>query len=92
MLLSGVNVAAAQQPSGHTFHVFVRGAEAGTEEVTVQDSGDGWTLRGSGRLGNPLNLTKDSGMNNVTPAFSPDGERIAFAASPRNDAVSPPHP
>src|SRR6187399_1245672 len=59
MLLSGISVVAAQEPSGHTFHVFVRGAEAGSEEVTVQDSGDGWTLRGSGRLGNPLNLTTE---------------------------------
>ncbi len=30
--------------------------------------------------GSPINLTKDSGVHNVTPAFSPDGELIAFAS------------
>src|SRR5207247_1962147 len=27
---------------------------------------------------NPVNLTKDSGSDNTQPAFSPDGEHIAF--------------
>jgi pimeloyl-ACP methyl ester carboxylesterase len=59
MVLSVTRVAAAQAPSAHTFHVFIRGAEAGTEEVTVFGSPDGWVLRGSGRLGAPLNLTTE---------------------------------
>src|SRR5205085_1707493 len=52
-------VAAAQAPAGQTFHVFIRGADAGSEEVNVLASNDGWTLRGSGRLGPPLNLTTE---------------------------------
>src|SRR5580765_8890253 len=59
MLLSAVRVAPAQTPSAHTFRIFIRGAEAGSEEVTVFDSPDGWALRGSGRLGAPLNLTTE---------------------------------
>ena len=59
MLLTVVGAAAAQAPSAHTFHVFIRGAEAGTEEITVFGSPDGWALRGSGRLGPPLNLTTE---------------------------------
>src|SRR4051812_9310746 len=59
MLLSGIGTAAGQTPSAHTFHVFVRGAEAGTEEVTLFGSADGWALRGSGRIGPPLNLTTE---------------------------------
>jgi pimeloyl-ACP methyl ester carboxylesterase len=59
MLLSVIRAASAQAPSGQTFHVFIRGAEAGTEEVTVLGSPDGWTLRGSGRLGAPVNLTTE---------------------------------
>jgi pimeloyl-ACP methyl ester carboxylesterase len=59
MLLSVIGTASAQAPSAHTFHVFIRGAEAGSEEVTVFESADGWTLRGSGRLGPPLNLTTE---------------------------------
>jgi len=27
---------------------------------------------------NPINLTKDSAVDDTQPAFSPDGERIAF--------------
>src|SRR5262245_14176122 len=44
------------QTAAHTFQVFIRGAQAGSEEVTVFESPDGWMLRGSGRLGAPLNL------------------------------------
>jgi pimeloyl-ACP methyl ester carboxylesterase len=48
--------AAAQTVAAHSFRVFVRGADAGTQEVTLFESADGWTLRGSGRLNPPLNL------------------------------------
>ena len=51
MVLSVIRAAAAQAPSGHTFHVFIRGVEAGSEEVTVFGSPDGWALRGSGPAG-----------------------------------------
>src|SRR5947199_7602675 len=59
MLWSFSHAASAQAPSAHTFHIFIRGAEAGTEEVTVFGSPDGWALRGSGRLGPPINLTTE---------------------------------
>jgi pimeloyl-ACP methyl ester carboxylesterase len=59
MLMSIVRAAAAQTPSAHTFHVFIRGAEAGSEEATLFESPDGWAIRGSGRLGPPLNLTTE---------------------------------
>jgi len=39
--------------------VFVRGVDAGIEEVTVFDSPEGWTLRGSGKFRAPLNLAMD---------------------------------
>jgi pimeloyl-ACP methyl ester carboxylesterase len=42
--------ALAQTTSANTFRVFVRGAEAGIEEVTVMESPGGWTLRGSGKM------------------------------------------
>ncbi len=56
---AAVEDAAAQAPAAHTFHVFVRGVDAGTEEVTVLESADGWTLRGSGKLRAPINLSMD---------------------------------
>ena len=49
----------AQTPASHTFKVFVRGIDIGTEEVTVLESADGWTLRGSGKLRAPVNLSMD---------------------------------
>ena len=48
--------AAAQDVAGRSFRVFLRGADTGTEEVTLLQGPDGWTLRGSGRLTSPLNL------------------------------------
>jgi hypothetical protein len=57
LLLLFTGEAAAQAVTGHTFHVFVRGVDAGAEEVTVMDTPGGFTLRGSGRLNAPLNLT-----------------------------------
>ena len=40
---------------------------------------DIYLLRVGGR--NPVNLTEDSGASNRAPAFSPDGEQIAFYSS-----------
>ncbi|MEO5740438.1 MAG: alpha/beta fold hydrolase [Vicinamibacterales bacterium] len=56
---AGVQSAWAQTSAAHTFRVFVRGADAGIEEVTVLESPDGWTLRGSGKLRGPINLAMD---------------------------------
>jgi pimeloyl-ACP methyl ester carboxylesterase len=50
---------AAAQTAAHTFRIFIRGVEAGSQEVTVLESPAGWTLRGSGRLGTPINLSID---------------------------------
>jgi len=58
LLLAGA-AASGQTATAHTFHVFLRGNEVGTEEVTLVESADGWTLRGSARLGAPLNLKID---------------------------------
>src|SRR4029079_2450812 len=63
--------ASAQSTSAHTFRIFVRGAEAGTEEVTVFESPDGWTLRGSGRLGAPLNLATEYWEARYDPSWKP---------------------
>ena len=55
LLLAGAETA-AQSPAANTFRVFVRGADAGSEEVTLLESPDGWTLRGSGKLRAPVNI------------------------------------
>jgi uncharacterized protein len=40
-----------------SFTVFVSGAPIGSEQVTVTASADGWTIRLTGRLGAPINLS-----------------------------------
>lgn len=48
----------SSQPSGTpvTFTVFLRGQPIGTEEVTLKNSPEGWTISSTGRLGPPLNI------------------------------------
>ena len=49
----------AAQTTASTFRVFVRGIDTGLEEVTVLEAPDGWTLRGSGKLRAPVNISMD---------------------------------
>ncbi len=51
--------AAAQTKAANTFRIFLRGVDAGTEEVTLLESPEGWTLRGSGKLRAPVNIAMD---------------------------------
>ena len=59
LIATGAHTAAAQTTPSQTFRVFVRGTDTGIEEVTVLESADGWTLRGSGKLRAPVNLAMD---------------------------------
>ena len=59
LLVAGAQQATAQTQAANTFRVFVRGADAGSEEVTLLESAEGWTLRGSGKLHAPFNLVMD---------------------------------
>jgi len=59
LLGAGTHDAAAQAKTANTFRVFVRGVDAGIEEVTLLESPEGWTLRGSGKLRAPINLAMD---------------------------------
>ena len=52
-------MSAAQPQAANTFRIFVRGVDAGIEEVTLLDSPEGVTLRGSGKLRAPINLTME---------------------------------
>ena len=69
-LLAGCCNAAAQT-SGHTFHIFFRGAQLGSEEVTLLQLEDGWALRGSGRIGAPINLITEYWEARYDPTWKP---------------------
>jgi pimeloyl-ACP methyl ester carboxylesterase len=58
ILVTGVH-SSAQNTAASTFRVFVRGVDTGVEEVTMFESPDGYTLRGSGKLRAPINLAMD---------------------------------
>lgn len=63
--------AEAQTSASHTFRVFVRGVDTGVEEVAVIETADGWTLRGSGKLRAPVNLTMDHWEARYDRAWKP---------------------
>ena len=51
--------APAQVSSANTFRVFMRGVEIGIEEVTLLESTEGWTLRGSSKTRAPISVIVD---------------------------------
>ena len=59
LLLGCAHQAAAQAKAANTFRVFVRGVDAGVEEVTLLETAEGWTLRGSGKLRAPVSIAMD---------------------------------
>jgi len=71
VVAAGVHDAAAQAAASRTFRVFVRGVDTGIEEVTVTESADGWTLRGSGKLRAPVNIAMDFWEARYDPAWKP---------------------
>ena len=85
----------ADGPS-QTFRVFVRGTDTGIEEVTVLESADGWTLRGSGKLRAPVNLAMDYWEARYDRAWKPieltinltEGGRRSGPSTPRSTAPS----
>lgn len=79
MLLLLTGEAAAQTIAAHTFRVFVRGVAAGSEEVTLLEVPDGYTLRGSGRLNAPLNLAIEYWEARYDRAWKPLELTVNFA-------------
>lgn len=56
--LSAFSIAAAQPLTGDaSFRVFLRGMAIGTSDVSLTRDNGGWLIRGSTRIGAPINLT-----------------------------------
>ncbi|HKY19672.1 MAG TPA: alpha/beta fold hydrolase [Vicinamibacterales bacterium] len=71
LLLPGGQHPAAQAKAANTFRVFVRGADAGVEEVTLLETPEGWTLRGSGKLRAPIELAMEYWEARYDRAWNP---------------------
>ena len=84
---AGLPSAAAQTPASHTFRVFVRGVDTGIEEVTLLESADGWTLRGSGKLRAPVNISMDYWEARYDRAWKPISLTINLTESARQWTV-----
>jgi pimeloyl-ACP methyl ester carboxylesterase len=70
-LAGGGQLSSAQTTTASTFRVFVRGTDAGIEEVTLIESPSGWTLRGSGKLRASVNLAIDYWEIRYDPTWKP---------------------
>ena len=77
----------AQNTSASTFRVFLRGADTGVEEVTVFESAEGWTLRGSGRLRAPINVAIDYWEAKYDPAWKPIELTVNMSAAAKKWAI-----
>jgi pimeloyl-ACP methyl ester carboxylesterase len=55
-LAAGHGDAWAQSPATSNFSIYVRSAPIGTEQVTVAQGADGWTITSAGRVAAPIDL------------------------------------
>ncbi len=56
VLASTAAQALAQNPSQSNFTIYLNSAQVGTEQITVTQDADGWTVSETGRFGAPLDL------------------------------------
>jgi uncharacterized protein len=74
-----------QTPAAASFMLFIRGAQVGTEEVSVVRSAEGWTISSSGRSGPPLDLTTRSLQIRYTADWKP--LELTIDATVRNQVL-----
>ena len=89
LLLAALATPLAAQPAmrSATFKIFIRGADIGSEEVTVLQTPDGWILRGSGRLASPLDVTIRFWETRYDPAWRPREFTLDVAAKSDEQSV-----
>jgi uncharacterized protein len=67
----GASVRGQSPLRSDTFHIFVRGKDVGSEELTVVQTPEGWILRGTGGAGPPLDITLRFWEARYDPAWLP---------------------
>ena len=56
ILATTADLAKAQNAAASNFTIYIQSAPVGTEQITVTQSADGWTVSGSGRLSAPVDM------------------------------------
>ena len=56
ILATTADLAKAQNAAASNFTIYIQSAPVGTEQITVTQSADGWTVVGSGRLSAPVDM------------------------------------
>jgi pimeloyl-ACP methyl ester carboxylesterase len=59
------------EPNGSTFTIFVRGTPAGSEQVAVNRTAEGWNIVSSGRLAAPIDVIARRLQVRYTPEWRP---------------------
>ena len=87
VLADGVRVnAQANADESRGFIVFLQSRPVGREEVAVVRDADGWVVRGSSRLGPPLNVVTRSAEIRYTEAWQPT--KLTVEGTSRGQEVS----
>ena len=86
--LDGQADAPGPTPGRASFVVYVKGARVGQVESTVDRTPDGWRIRGTSRLGAPLNLTVRRFDIGYDPAWRPQYITMELVAPTRTAVIS----
>ena len=84
----GQAAAASPSPGRASFVVYVKGARVGQVESIVDRTADGWRIRGTSRLGAPLNLTVRRLDVGYDPSWKPQYITMELVAPTRTAVIS----
>src|SRR3984893_9857690 len=78
---AGPLMGAPQRPAGRNvpssnFTIFVRAVRAGSEEISLERTAEGWTISSSGQMGAPVELVAKQVEVRYTADWKPLGLRI----------------
>src|SRR5687768_9198091 len=76
----------APEPGGASYIVFLQSRPIGREEVTILRQAEGWIVRGSNRLGPPLDVVTRSAEVHYDPEWRP--RRLSIEGTSRGQEVT----
>src|SRR4029077_14900834 len=77
---AGPLMGASQRPAGSVpssnFTIFIRGVRAGSEQISLERTAEGWTISSSGQMGAPVELVAKQVEVRYTADWKPLGLKI----------------